>query len=153
MSRETEVAAYLRSDEDLALLAPGGIYADGMLATEGIGDVLTTPDVWAGGVFQTSVIVRQRQRVPTGLFTNFKSQIADSRQVIEVWAYALEADALEAVLDQIYALMQGHPFSAAWPSLWIGGGAPIMQCPELPPGIYQSSAWYELRSLRRAVAA
>ena len=151
MTREAEVVALLRADEPLALLAPGGVYADSDLGVEGISDAVTMPDVWTGGSFQPTLIVRQGQRVPTGLFNDYKTQTTDTNQRISLWAYATTRAEIEAILEAGYRLLMGHSFARAWPTQHIGGGAPYMQAPELAAGINQMSEEYLIRSLRRPV--
>lgn len=153
-ARESEVAAYLLTDATLEALTPGGIYAARELVEElGITDANSTPKVWVGGVFRTTVIVRQRQLVPTGAFTNYTTQQADTRQVVVTWAYARDADTLDEVQAHIYRLLQGYRLSLAWPTDWQPGGVAPMQCPELPSGIQQSAAEYVIRAIRRPVVA
>lgn len=151
MTRESEVKAYLQADPDLDALAPGGIYASADLAVSGITDALTTPEVWAGG-FQATVVVRQRAAVPTGLFVSFKDQASDSNQVVEIYVYALEVAAVEAVLNAVYGLMQGHAFALAWPANWTATVG-VMGAPELPPGTRMARMDFSIRSIRRPVAA
>lgn len=147
--REIEVAAYLRSDDDLAALVPGGIYAASVLGVEGITDPVTTPDVWADG-FQTTIVVRQRSAVPGGLLVDFKTQESDSNQAIEVYAYALEVETVESVLDAVYGLMQGHKFTAAWAANWsltVG----VLDAVELPPGTKMARMDFTIKSIRKPV--
>lgn len=149
--REQEVAAYLRADDDLAALVPGGTYAASSLPVAGITDPITTPDVWADG-FQPSVIVRQRSAVPSGLLVDYKTQETDSNQVIEVWAYALAVDTVESILDAVYGLMQGHAFTLAWPATWTQTVG-VLDAPELPPGTKMARMDYGIKSIRRPVVA
>lgn len=151
MSRETEVRDYLRTDAQLDTLAPGGIYADSELPVEGLTEPLRVPDVYAGGVFNTTVRVRQRAPVPTGDLQSIASQRTSMSQAIEVWAYATTDAAVEAVLNRVYALMMGKRLSAAFSATWIGGGPGIMQAPELPSGILTSHEDYRYVSIRRPV--
>lgn len=149
MSRESEVVAYLRADTDLAALVPGGVYADADLAVSGITDPTDTPDVWADG-FQTTVVVRQRAAVPTGEMNDLKTQETVISQVVEVWVYALEADAIEGVMDAIYGLIQGHRFTGAWRANW-AATVGILPAPELPPGTKCGHIDFAIRSIRQPV--
>lgn len=149
--RETEVAAYLAADPDLAALVPGGVYAASALGVEGITDAITTPDVWTGG-FQTTVVVHQRSAVPSGLLVDFKTQESDSNQVIEVYVYALEVADVETVLDAVYGLMQGHAFESAWPANWTETVG-VLDAPELPPGTKMARMDFTMKSIRRPVVA
>lgn len=153
MSRETEVAAYLRLDDDLLAVAPGGVYASGDLTVAGISDAVLTPDVWAGGVFNTALIVKQGKPVPTGLLTDYKTQTTHTMQRLGFWAYATTPAALEDVLNVVYALVMGRQFSGAWQAQPVAGGAPMMPCPELPSGIYQMSEEYLIGAMRRPILA
>lgn len=153
MSRETEIAAYLRQDADLLALAPGGVYAEGDLTTAGISDAALTPDVWVGSVFNTTLIVKQGKPVPSGLLTDYKTQAIHINQRVGFWAYATTLEALEGLLNMVYALVMGRQFSGAWQAQPVAGGSPFLQCPELPDGIYQMSEEYLVGAIRRPVLA
>jgi hypothetical protein len=152
MSMESETVALLADDLELGVLLPGGVYSYMLLGDEGITDRKTTPDVWAGGEFQATVVVRQRAPVPTGDLQSIRSQRVSYSQAVEVWVYALTAEEIEAALNRIYALMMGKRLTAAFSAVWAGSGPSILQSPELPPGIKNNHEDYRLVSIRRAVA-
>lgn len=149
MTREAEVVAYLAADGTLGTLAPGGVYADADLGEEGITDDDLTPDVWEGGTFQATVIVRERAPAATGQLSDLRLQVADYNQAIEIHIYGLAAEDVQAISNRAYALMQGHRFDSAWPAEWVPG-APLEQALELPPGIKTQRDEYRIRALRRA---
>lgn len=151
-TREEEVVTFLRTDATLGTLAPGGIYPDADLGVEGISDPNTMTDVWTGGVFQTTIVVRERAPVPTGDLQGVMSQRTSMSQAIEVWVYALTAAAVEAALNRVYALMMGKRLAAAFSATWAGGGS-ISDAPELPAGIVTRNESYRVVSIRRAVTA
>lgn len=151
-TREVEVVEYLRADETLGELAPGGIYADSDLTEIGITDPATTPDVYLDGVFQTTIRVHQRAPVPTGDLQSIATQRTSMSQVIEVWGYGTPA-AIEAALNQVYALMMGKRFTAAFSATWAGSGPGIMQAPGLSPGIRTRHEDYRIVTIRRPVTA
>jgi hypothetical protein len=153
MSRETEVADYLRADAALRALAPGGIYPDAMLPESGLTNAKLVTKVWAGGVFNTTIVVRERAPVPTGDLQSTASQHTSMSQAIEVWGYGKTADAVEAALNRVYALMMGKRFNRAFSATWVGGGLGIMQAPELPAGIKTHHEDYRIVTIRRPVRA
>lgn len=148
--RELEVAAHLRASPTLTALALGGVYSHSTLGVEGITNPATTTSVWTGGVFQPTLVVRQRQPVPTLQFVDFKQQMTDTNQVVGVWGYALDAATVTAMLDVVYALVQGFPFASAWPARWTETMGPEA-APELPPGVQMMRADYAIRAIRRPV--
>lgn len=150
MTREGEVVTYLRTDDDLDDLAPGGVYADADLGEESITDPITTPDVWTGGVFQTTIVVRERAPVPTGDLQSTRTQRTSMSQAIEVWVYGLTAAAVQAALNRVYTLMMGKRLAAAFSATWVGGSS-LIQAPELPPGILTRHEDYRIVTIRRAV--
>lgn len=152
-TREAEVATYLRTDGTLAALVPGGIYAMGDLGVEGITDAVTTPDVWTGGVFQPTLVVRQRAQVPTGDLQSIRSQRTSVSQAVEVWAYSDDDDEITDILNRVYRLMMGKRLIAAFSATWIGGGPGILPAPELPPGIKTHHEDYRIVFIRRPVTA
>lgn len=152
MSKEQEVVTYLRTDTALGTLAPGGIYAHGDLDERGLTDAVAMPDVWAGGTFQTTIVVRERAPVPTGDLQSTASQRTSMSQVVEVWVYGLTTDAIEAALNRVYALMMGKRLTAAFSATWVGGLA-TMQVPELPSGHKASRNDYRIVSIRIPVTA
>lgn len=133
MTRESEVVTRLRADDDLADLVPGGIYGDDTLEPQGVTDAVTTPDVWAGGTFQASVIVRQRAKVPQYRVFDEAEQTVDVAQTVEVYIYALTAAEIEAASDRIFALLTDpdNPLDDAYPGTW-QAGLPLMDVPNLP---------------------
>lgn len=151
MSRESEVATYLRADEALAALVPGGIYEESSLPEAGITDAITTPDVWAGGVFQTTIRVRQGAAVPTGDLQDVTLQHTSMSQRIEVWAYATSVDAIEEIFNQVYTLLMGQRVGVGWRATQAGGGPGIRQAPELPPGIKTNHEDYRFIFVRKPV--
>lgn len=150
-SREVEVVTYLRTDNTLQSLAPGGIYADGDLAVAGLTEAVGMTDVWAGGVFNTTIVVRERAPVPTGDLQSVRSQRTSTSQAIEVWVYALTSAAIEAARNRVYALMMGKRLTAAFSATWIPGGPGIMDAPELPPGTLVEHADYRIIFIRRPI--
>lgn len=150
MSRESEVATRLRANAPLVALAPGGIYEDAKLGLEGITSSAYTAAVWAGGTFKTSVVVRQRAKVPQYRVFDEAEQLVDTVQVVEVYIYALTATAIEAVSDAIYALLQGHQFTDAYPAT-IQPGLPLMDAPNLQ-GVLMLRDDYQITSLRTPVS-
>lgn len=151
MTRESEVVTYLRADTTLAALVPGGMYADADLSEIGLTDATAMPDVWTGGSFQTTVVARERAPVPTGGLQDVTLQHSSASQAIEVWGYGKSADAIEAALTRVYALLMGHKLSAGWRATW-AGGAPLVQAPELPPGIFTRHEDYRVVFVRKPVA-
>lgn len=147
MSREVEVADYLRSDSTLQALCAGGIYPDAMLPESGLTNAKLMTKVWAGGVFNTTVVVRQRAAVPTGDLQGIRSQRTSYSQAIEVWVYARDPTAIQTVLDHVYRLMMGHRLSAAFSATW-AGSLPVMQAPELPSGTLVGRNDYRVVSIR-----
>ena len=146
MSRESEIVTYLRLDATLTALTTGGVYAFGNLPESGITDATGAPTVWTGGVFNPCVVVHERGDVPQHRITDEAAQIVDVAQVIEVYAYDKTQDAAHAMLDRIYALTQGHQFTAAWGArFW--GVIPAMRAPELP-NVWQIRNDYQIVSLR-----
>lgn len=150
--REIEVAAYLRSDDDLVALAPGGIYAASVLGVEGITDPINTPSVWAGG-FQATIQVRQGADIPSGLLVDFKTKATHNNQRVSIYAYALEAETVDTILKVVYGLMMGHKFDGAWGAIPIGGLSDIRDAPELPPGTKVGSKDYQIGSVQYPVLA
>ena len=151
MTRESEVVTYLRTDDALDDLAPGGVYPDADLSEIGLTDAVAMPDVWAGGVFQTTVVVRERAPVPTGDLQDVTLQHTSMSQAIEIWGYGLTAEAIEAALNRVYALLMGHKLTVGWRATW-AGGAPLMQAPELPSGIFVRMESYRVVAVRKPVA-
>lgn len=151
MSRETEVATFLRADGALLALTPGGIYADSLLTVSGITDAVQTPTVWTGGTFRTCIIIRARAAVPTGDLQSIRSKRTSMSQALEAWAYGLTPEAVQAVLDRVYALMMGKRLTAAFSATWVGG-MPVTQAPELPPGTLVGREDYRYVAIRRAIA-
>lgn len=149
MTLETQVVAYLRADDDLPALVPGGIYAYSDLGEEGITDAITTPDVWADGEFQPTIIVREGERVPTGQLVDFALKVNDDNQRVTLWFYATSAAEIDVALESAHWLMMGHAFSSAWPAA-PAGGSETTQAPELPTGIKVKRESYMVRSLRLA---
>lgn len=152
MTRETEVADFLRADATLRGLAPGGIYPEALLpADDGLTNAKAMRKVWTGGVFNTTVVVRARALVPTGELQSTASQRTSTSQAIEVWVYAKTAAAIEAALTRVYSLMMGKRLTAAFSATWAGGGVGIVQAPELPPGIKTHHEDYRVVFIRRAM--
>lgn len=151
MTRETEVATYLRTDTTLLALVPGKIYAYGQLTAAGITDATLTPSVWTGGTFKSAIVVRQRAPVPTGDLQGVVSKRTSTSQAIEVWGYATSQAAVEAILAQVYRLMMGKRLAAAFSATWAGSAPGITQAPELPSGIFTYHEDYRIVFLRRAV--
>ena len=153
MSREKEVADYLRSDTALVALVPGGIYPDAALPNpEGLTHKKLTK-VWANGVFNTTIVVRQGAAVPTGDLQSTRTQRTSMSQRIAIYAYSDDTDAIEAALNQVYTLMMGKRLTAAFSATQAGGGPGIVQAPELPPGIKQHNEDYRIVFIRRPVTA
>ena len=148
-SREVEVVTYLRQDEPLGELAPGGIYADSDLPTAGLTDQ-ENGDVWAGGVFQDTLVVRERAPVPTGDLQSIASQHTSMSQAIEVWGYSTDPAALQAMMDRVYTLMMGKRLAKAFSATWVGG-MPRTQAPELPSGTFTRHEDYRVVSIRTPV--
>ena len=153
MSRESEVATYLAADSELQGLAPGGVYAASVLPISGLTDTDYMSDVWAGGVFNTTIVVRERAPVPTGDLQSAQTQRTSVSQAVEVWGYGTSSAAVEAALNRVYALMMGHRLPRAFSATWIGGGAGISQAPELPSGIVTGMESYRIVFIRRPVTA
>lgn len=151
MSREAEVVTYLRADTDLGTLLPGGIYASSDLSVAGLTD-RTMTDVWAGGEFQPTAIVRQRAPVPTGALQSIGTKHTSMSQVVEVWVYATENQAIEDAFERVYALMMGKRLSAAFSATWVGSGPGVMQAPELPAGIKVDRQDFRVVSIRFVAA-
>lgn len=151
MTRESEVATYLRSDAALVALVPGGIYANGDLSEIGITSPVATPGVWAGGIFRTAIVVRERAPVPTGDLQNINTGHTSMSQVMEIWVYARTAEAIHAVLRRVYALMMGKRLAAAFSATWVAG-MPLAQAPELPAVTLTRHEDYRVVSIRRRVA-
>lgn len=149
-TREMEVRDYLRTDNTLDALAPGGIYADADLSVEGITQEAGMPDVWAEDVFNTTIVVRQRAPVPTGDLQSIRSQRTSMSQAVEVWVYSKSADAIETALDHVYRLMMGKRLTRAF-SATLVGGAPLVPAPELPSGIYTRHEDYRIVFIRMPV--
>jgi hypothetical protein len=152
MSRESEVVTYLRTDETLGDLLPGGIYAESDLPVEGLTEPLRMTDVWAGGTFQATAVVRQAAPVPTGDLQDVTLQHTSVSQRIEIWVYATTADAIEAALDRVYALLMGKRFNHAFSATWVGSGLGIGQAPELPSGIKVGRNDYRIVFIRKPEA-
>lgn len=150
MSREAEVVTYLRADSGSETIAPGGIYAYSDLGEEGITDSATTPDVYAGGELQTTIVVRERSPVPTGDLQSIASQRTSMSQVIEVWAYSSDTTAIEAALNWVYGLMMGKRLARTFSATW-AGGMPIQRAPELS-GIFTRHEDYRVVSIRTPAA-
>ena len=152
MTREMEVRDYLRGDEPLDELAPGGIYADSELSVEGISEAAGMPDVWLNNVFQTTIVVRERAAVPTGDLQSTRTQRTSMSQVIEVWVYGLTSEAVQAALDRVYALLMGKRLAKAFSATWVGG-SPLIPAPELPSGTFTRHEDYRIVTIRRPVTA
>lgn len=152
-SREVEVVTYLRTDATLATLAPGGIYVYADLGVEGIADSKYAEDVWAGGIFNTSILVKQGAPVPTGDLQSVMSQLTSMSQVIEIWVYGLTADAIQAVFTRVYTLMMGHNVGDAFSATQGRSGTGIGQAPELPTGILTNYEGYRVFFIRRPALA
>lgn len=150
MTRETEVADYLRSDSTLRSLAPGGIYPDAILPKSGLSNAKLMTKVWAGGIFRTAIVVRERAPVPTGDLQGIASQRTSMSQAIEVWVYSHDQTATQSVTSRVYTLMMGKRLAAAFSATWIGG-LPMTQAPELPPGNSVSREDYRIVSIRTPV--
>lgn len=151
MSREIEVADYLRADDTLRGLVPGGIYPDAILPDTGLTNAKSLPKVWAGGQFRTTIVVRQRRAVPTGDLQDVDTQHTSMSQVVEVWAYGKTDDAIEAALNRVYTLMMGKRFGKAFSATW-AGDVDVVLAPELPPGILFGRGDYRIVSIRFPVA-
>jgi hypothetical protein len=149
-TRESQVVTHLRTDEPLGVLVPGGIYADADLGVEGITDAVTTPDVWTGGSFQPTIVVRERAAVPTGDLQSIASGRTSTSQAVEVWVYAQSADTIQSALDHVYRLLMGKRLARAFSATW-AGGAPLMQAPELPAGIKTRHEDYRIVIIRTRV--
>lgn len=149
-TREVEVVIYLRQDEPLGELAPGGIYADSDLSVEGISEAAGMSDVWVGNVFQDTLVVRERAPVPTGDLQSTRSQRTSMSQAVEVWAYSSDPARIQAMLDRVYALMMGKRLAKAFSATWAGGG-PLVPAPELPAGIKTRHEAYRIVSIRMPV--
>ena len=149
-TREAEVATFLSADAELGTLAPGGIYANDDLSIAGLTDMEYMTDVWVDGTFQTTIVVRQRAPIPTGDLQSVRSQRTSMSQVVEVWAYGKTSEAIEAVLNRVYALLMGKRLTAAFSATWVGG-LPITQAPELPAGHKVGREDFRVVSIRRPV--
>lgn len=152
MTRETEVADYLRADAALRALAKGGIYPSAILPETGLTNAKTMTKVWAGGKFNTTMVVRQRASVPTGDLQDTLHQHTSVSQVIEVWVYAKEEDDLEAALNRVYTLLMGHRLVWAFSATLAGSGLGMGQAPELPAGIKTQREDYRIVFIRARVA-
>ncbi len=144
-TREAECVTYLRLDSTLATLAPGGVYAFGALSEPGITDAVTTPSVWTGDVFQTTVVVRQRLPVPDYRINDEAGQVVAQAQTLEVYGYGLTQDAVEAALGRAYALLQGHQFASSAATSWVASVA-FLRAPELP-NVWMARRDYRVTSL------
>lgn len=151
-SREVEVVTYLRADSTLDTLAPGGVYALSDLTEIGITDPTYTEDVWAGGVFNTTILVREGAAQPTGDLQDTTLQHTSMSQRIEIWAYSSDPAAIDAALNHVYGLMMGTKTSGAWGAVPAGGGPGIVQAPELPTGILTHHEDYRAVFIRKPVA-
>ncbi len=148
MSRETEVAAYLRADATLTALLPGGIYSESDMGEAGITSAESTPAVWTGGVFQPCAVVRERMPVPQYQVVDETAQLTDQAQSVEVYVYSRVPATLETAHGRIYTLVQGHRFTAAWGARW-QGGVSNRRAPELPD-VWMARRDYRLISIRKA---
>lgn len=152
MSRESEVVAYLRADDELGDLLPGGVYGQTELGDIGITDKKSTPDVWTGGVFQPTAIVRMRSPVPTGALQSTGTQRTSMSQVVETWVYALDEADIEAAQNRIYALTMGKRLAASFSATWVGSLPGVVQAPELPAGVKVGREDYRIVSIRFVAA-
>jgi hypothetical protein len=152
MTREVEVADYLRTDAALVVLVPGGIYPDEKLPADGSGltNAKLMTKVWANGIFNTTIVVRERAPVPTGDLQSIASQRTSTSQAVEIRAYGLTMAAVIDARKRVYALMMGHRLSAAFSATWVSA-LPVMQAPELPPGIRVGMEAYRIVFIRRAI--
>lgn len=154
MTREEVVANYLRGNATLRALAPGGIYPDAIIPDpDGLSNAKLMPKVWAGGVFNTTVVVRQAAAVPTGDLQGVSSKRTSMSQVIEVWVYSEDTAAIEAVFAQVYTLMMGKKIGDSFRATQGRSGAGIRQAPDLPPGIKTNYEGYRIVFIRRPVTA
>lgn len=122
MSRESEVATYLRADVPLMAILLGGIYEDGVIGVDGIrrGTGSPTADAFdESGFLRPCALVRQRGEVPFGGLSDQKSKHASTSQVVEVYFYEDRGHtAIDLARQRTYELLQSHRLTATWGLIW-----------------------------------
>lgn len=119
MSRETEIVAYLKGDTALMAILLGGVYAYTEIRRLGLSRKGTPAAFDADDFLLPCCVVKGRGPVFDPNIYDLKQQVVARRQYMEMWVYEdTEYTAIDAAAERIYQLLQGHPFSSAWPASW-----------------------------------
>jgi hypothetical protein len=150
MSREHDVKTRLAADATLLTILTGRIHADGALGRLGITRD-TAPDAFdANGWLLPCALVRERALIPAGDIRDLEAQVASTSQMVEVWLYEDAGFAnIEAASNRIYALLQGYPFSGAYPAEWTFS-TPVLRDEGTLSGASVQRIDYRIVDIRRA---
>lgn len=125
MSFESEVAAILTGDATLMALLTGGVHVSATVGQLGITREAVGAAFDASGWLKPTLLVRQRNRVPTGDVLDFDAKIESARQMVEVWLYA-DGSAGYATLDsaaaRVRSLLMGRQLTGSFElqlALWV----------------------------------
>lgn len=126
MTRDIEIATFLRTDATLLALVTGGVYAwneiggfDGF--RRGTGSP-TANAFDANGFLKPCLMVKMRAPVPFGEIRDLKAKKASASQVAELYYYQDRAGgdtAITPAKERGYILMEGKAFVGAYPARWV----------------------------------
>jgi hypothetical protein len=126
MSRESEVAAYLRLDATLMAILTGGIYEYMEIMPEGIRRGADSPTVSAfdaNGYLKPCALVKEASLVPYGNLYDEVEKITSTSQRVEIFFYQDRGySAIQTAKERTYQLLTACPFThvpTALAACWI----------------------------------
>jgi hypothetical protein len=120
MSRESEVAAYLRLDATLMAILTGGIYEYMEIMPEGIrrgADSPTLSAFDANGYLKPCALVKEASLVPYGNLYDEVEKITSTSQRVEIFFYQDRGySAIQTAKERTYQLLTAYRFARAYPA-------------------------------------
>lgn len=153
MSRESEIADYLRADYVLMAILTGGVYTNEEAGVEGLrrGEHSPTKDAFdpATGFLLPCAVVRQRANAPFGGLRDQRLKQTSASQIVEIYFYQDRGhDIADTARDRVYELLEGHPLAQTWPAIWVFDTAPTPDAgPVKNSTVFRSD--YQVVSIKR----
>lgn len=122
MSHETDIKTKLSNDGTFSGYMTGGIYTFTETGRSGISRTGTPAAYDAAGLIKPCVIVKSRNRTPTGDIRDEGTGLASYRAVVELWFYSdgyANVSALETARDRAITLLHDTQTTGAKVQ-WIG---------------------------------
>ncbi len=120
MSREHDFAVLMAADTTLMATLTGGVFESGLVGREGITRETAAGAFDSNGYLKPCALVKQRALVPDGGVRDGLAQAVSATQVVEVWLYEDSGYTnLDTARARLFALLEGHVFSGAYPAEWV----------------------------------